>query len=104
MIDEILGQIAQLINSNPWIAPFLALIAGVLTSVTPCSLSDVPLIIGYVGGTGEKNTKKALAYSVVFAAGTAVTFVTLGIVASSLSLLMGKYMKFWYIFLGSLMI
>lgn len=79
MIDTWLSQIAEVIGNNMWLAPLLALLAGVLTSVTPCSLSSVPLIIGYVGGVGEKNTKKAFAYSAVFSLGTAVTFVTLGI-------------------------
>lgn len=87
-----------------WLAPLLALLAGILTSVTPCSLSSVPLIIGYVGGVGEKNTKKAFAYSAVFSLGTAVTFVTLGIVATSAGKLMGTSSPVWYIILGVLMV
>lgn len=104
MVNEWLEQIAAAINSNLWLAPLLALLAGVLTSVTPCSLSNVPLIIGFVGGIGEKNTKKAFAYSATFALGTAVTFITLGIIASSLTILMARYMKLWYILLGVLML
>lgn len=60
MINDWLSQIAEMISHNMWFAPILALLAGILTSVTPCSLSSVPLIIGYVGGVGEKNTKKHL--------------------------------------------
>lgn len=104
MINAWLEQIAAVLGNNPWIAPLLALLAGVLTSVTPCALSGVPLIIGYVGGVGEKNTKKAFGYTVIFALGTAVTFVMLGILASSLSILMGKYMTYWYLFLGIIMV
>jgi cytochrome c biogenesis protein CcdA len=58
MINEWLNQIAIIIHGNLWLAPLFALVAGILTSVTPCSLSSIPLIIGYVGGTKEKNTKK----------------------------------------------
>ena len=53
MIDIWHAQIAETIRNNMWLAPLLALLAGVLTSITPCSLSSVPLIIGYVGGVGE---------------------------------------------------
>ena len=74
MIDNLLSQIAEVIGNNMWLAPLLALIAGVLTSFTPCSLSNIPLVVGYVGGIGEKDTKKAFAYSAVFSVGTAVTF------------------------------
>lgn len=104
MIDSWLTQIAGIIQSNTWLAPFLALLAGVLTSITPCSLSSIPLIIGYVGGTGERNTKKAFAYSAVFAVGTAVTFVVLGIIATSAGKLIGTSSPVWYMILGVLMV
>lgn len=102
-MDAWLNQIAELIRANAWLAPVLALLAGVLTSVTPCALTSVPLIVGYVGGIGEKNTKKAFAYSVVFSIGTAVTFVTLGIIATSAGRLMGRFSPAWYMILGILM-
>ena len=104
MVDAWLSEIAKVISSNMWLAPILALVAGILTSVTPCSLSSVPLIIGYVGGVGERNTKKAFLYSVVFSLGTAVTFVTMGIIATSAGMLMGTSSPVWYIILGTLMI
>lgn len=104
MINDWLSQIAENIGNNMWIAPILALIAGILTSFTPCSLSSVPLIIGYVGGIGEKNTKKAFSYSAVFSLGTAITFVTLGVIATSAGKLMGTSSKIWYIILGVLMV
>lgn len=104
MVENLLSQIAEMIAHNVWLAPVLALVAGILTSVTPCSLSNIPLIIGYVGGVGEKNTKKALSYSIVFSFGTAVTFIVLGIVATSVGKLMGTSSTIWYIVLGVLMI
>lgn len=104
MINDWLSQIAGVIGSNSWMAPVLALVAGILTSMTPCALSSIPLIVGYVGGVGEKNTKKAFAYSLVFSAGTAVTFVTLGIIATSAGKLMGTSSSVWYLMLGILMV
>jgi Thiol:disulfide interchange protein len=82
----------------------LALIAGVLTSFTPCSLSSIPLVIGYVGGVGHHDTKMAFQLSVVFAAGAAVTFTVLGVVASLAGKLVGTSASWWYIFLGVLMV
>lgn len=104
MVDAWLNQIATLIGTNMWLAPLLALLAGVLTSITPCSLSSVPLVIGYVGGVGEKNTKRAFLYSAVFSLGTAVTFVTMGIIATSAGRLMGNSSPIWYMLLGVLMV
>ena len=104
MINDWLTQIAEIIRTQMWLAPLLALLAGILTSVTPCSLSSVPLIIGYVGGIGETNTKKAFAYSATFSVGTAITFVALGIIATSAGKLMGTSSPIWYMALGTLMV
>lgn len=103
-MDTWLNQIAQTIAADFWLAPLLALFAGILTSFTPCSLSSVPLVIGYVGGSGSRETKKAFSYSVIFAVGTAVTFIILGLIASSAGKLMGNSSPVWYGFLGVLMV
>ena len=66
-MNDILSVMSDIICNNYWIAPLISFLAGILTSVTPCSLSTIPLIIGYVGGYGEKNTKKALKLSLIFA-------------------------------------
>jgi len=104
MMDAWLNQIARTIAGDFWLAPLLALFAGVLTSFTPCSLSSVPLVIGYMGGSGSRDAKKAFGYSVIFAVGTAVTFLALGLIASSAGKLMGNSSPVWYGFLGTLMV
>lgn len=103
MIDGLLESISAMIQGSIWLAPLLALLAGVLTSFTPCSLSTVPLIIGYVGGTGT-DTKKAFRLSLTFALGSAVTFTALGTVASIMGNLIGSGGGWWYIVLGVLMV
>ncbi len=100
----LLEHFSKLITETIWLAPLLALAAGILASFTPCALSSIPLVIGYVGGTGQKDTKKALRLSLVFALGSAVTFTILGIVASTAGRLMGTSASWWYILLGVLMI
>ncbi|MPM31716.1 Thiol:disulfide interchange protein DsbD [bioreactor metagenome] len=103
-MTAILESLSELITKSGWLAPLLALLAGVLTSFTPCSLSSIPLVIGYVGGTGQKDTKRAFWLSVTFAAGAAVTFTALGVIASMAGKLMGTSASWWYIVLGVLMI
>lgn len=104
MIDNLLNTLSAIIKDNIWISPLFALIAGIITSVTPCALSSVPLIIGYVGGTGQKDTKKAFKLSLTFAVGTAITFTILGVIASSVGKLIGTSSSWWYITLGILMV
>ncbi len=104
MIDNMLETLSILIRQSMWLAPLLALLAGVLTSVTPCAMSSIPLVISYVGGTANNDTKKAFKLSLTFAVGSALTFTTLGTVASLLGRLMGTSAWWWYIALGILMI
>jgi cytochrome c-type biogenesis protein len=104
MINGWLETLSQLISQSFWLAPLIALLAGVLTSVTPCALSSVPLVIGYVGGTGNNDPKRAFRLSLTFAAGMAVTFTTLGTIASMLGKLIGTTSSWWYLALGVLML
>ncbi|HQQ40086.1 MAG TPA: cytochrome c biogenesis protein CcdA, partial [Clostridia bacterium] len=95
MIDLWLEQIGRVIGQNAWLAPLLALLAGVLTSFTPCALSSIPLVVAYVGGIGVE-PKKAFRLSLVFAFGAAITFTMLGVVAASVGQLLGTGTKWWY--------
>lgn len=103
-INQWLESLASSISTNFWLAPLLALLAGLLTSFTPCSLSSIPLVIGYVGGTGQKDTKRAFWLSLVFSGGMAVTFTILGTLASLFGKLMQGTGSWWYIILGILML
>ncbi len=102
MIDTWLQSLSLAIETSFWLALLLALLAGILTSVTPCSLSSIPLVIGYVGGTSAE-PKKALRLSLLFALGSAITFTALGVAASLAGNLIGNSAKWWYIVLGVLM-
>ncbi len=103
-MTQLLDQIAGILAQNTFLAPLLALIAGVLTSFTPCSLSSVPLVVSYVGGASQNDAKKALHLSLTFAAGAALTFTVLGVIASLAGTLMGMSASWWYILLGVLMV
>lgn len=103
-MDEILDTLSHLIQNNFWLAPVISLIAGLLTAFTPCSLSSIPLVIGYVGGTGIQDTKKAFMLSLTFASGMALTFTVLGAIAALIGRAMQVFSGWWYIFLGILMV
>ncbi|MDD2498302.1 MAG: cytochrome c biogenesis protein CcdA [Desulfitobacteriaceae bacterium] len=103
-MTQLLQGLSEIIIESSWLAPILAFVAGVLTSFTPCSLSSIALVISYVGGTGQRNTKKAFWLSITFALGAAVTFTMLGVSASIAGRLIGNSASWWYIILGILML
>jgi cytochrome c-type biogenesis protein len=69
-MTEILENLSKLITGNAWLAPVVALLAGIITSFTPCSLSSIPLVIGYVGGTGQREIKRVLLAFCYFCCGS----------------------------------
>lgn len=101
-IEAYLSDAATIINNNTVWAPLIAFAAGLATSFTPCSVSGIPLLIGYIGGTNVKSSSKALKLSLLFAFGGALVYTLLGFSIS----LAGSFIamsKFWYVALGILM-
>jgi len=64
--------------------------AGLLTSLTPCMLSMLPITIGYIGGYETKGRLQAAAQSTWFALGLATTLAVLGILAATLGRVYGQ--------------
>ncbi|MEM9161579.1 MAG: cytochrome c biogenesis protein CcdA [Cyanobacteria bacterium P01_F01_bin.4] len=65
-------------------------VAGLLTSLTPCMLSMLPITVGYMGSYEFENRWQAVGQSSWFAAGLASTLAGLGIVAGSLGWVYGQ--------------
>jgi cytochrome c biogenesis protein CcdA len=103
-MEYLFEQFGMLITQNVWISIFVALIAGIVASFTPCALSSIPLIIGYVGGYSETDKKKPLIYSLIFSLGIAVTFTVLGVLSSTVGRIFVGIGTLWYLILGLVMI
>ncbi len=68
----------------------IILLAGLLTSLTPCMVSMLPLTIGYIGGYETKTRWQAAIQSAWFALGLATTLAGLGILAALLGRVYGQ--------------
>ena len=93
----------EIMRQNLWVAPLLSLAAGIISSLTPCSLASIPMILAYVGATSA-TPKKAFRLSLAMALGMAVTFGVFGSVASAIGHMMHEAGHWWKAVMGILMI
>lgn len=94
-IDGWLQNLSELFAQSAWIGIGAAFLAGILTSLTPCSLSGISMVIAYVGGSCA-NKRKALRYSLLFALGMALAFVAIGVAAAFVGRLFLGLEVVWY--------
>lgn len=73
-------NLTELFNSQTSIYMLFAasFLGGLISSVSPCSLSMLPLIIGYIGGYSEEKPAKTLLQMLVFVAGSGIVFAIIG--------------------------
>lgn len=65
-------------------------LAGLVTSLTPCMLSMLPITVGYIGGYESEGKLQAAAQSSWFALGLATTLAALGILATTIGKVYGQ--------------
>jgi cytochrome c-type biogenesis protein len=74
----------------------LVFLGGIVTSIGPCNVAMIPLVIGFVGGSGQVGRGRSFALSLTFAVGLAITFMMLGVIASLVGGLIGGTSRVWY--------
>jgi cytochrome c-type biogenesis protein len=84
MLADLVANAAELIHSQPWLALVAVFVGGLASAAAPCVLTLVPLMMSFVAGRSEQRmgTLRAFGYSLVFVAGLATSFVTMGLLAA----------------------
>jgi cytochrome c-type biogenesis protein len=90
MIEDIFSYLSTALSGNVSIAIFASLGWGVLSILlSPCHLSSIPLIIGFINSQGKITAKRTFALSLVFAVGILITIALIGLITASFGRLMG---------------
>lgn len=95
MIDSLFNLLYEWMTGAVSIAVIASFGWGVLSIIlSPCHLSSIPLIIGYISSQGKISAKKTFAISMVFSTGILITIALIGIVTAYLGRLMGDVGSF----------
>lgn len=96
-MNTFLGDVSLYLLESPFLVLPLVFLLGIITSLSPCILSLMPVLLGYIGGYGD-NRRKSFLMAVFFVIGLGITFAALGLLASYLGTIFGQVGSFWYIF------
>lgn len=95
MTDSLFDLFGEALYASPEIAILGATGWGVLSILlSPCHLSSIPLIVGYITAKGGEGRKRSFVISLVFSLGILVTIAIIGIVTALLGRLMGDLGSF----------
>ncbi len=69
----------------------ISFMGGLIASISPCSLSMLPIIIGYIGGYSDAKPSQTLLQMILFVFGTAVVFSIIGIICAITGKVFGSF-------------
>ena len=77
-------------------AYLLTFVGGLVTSIGPCNIAMIPLVIAFVGGQKDIGRGRSLLLSAAFALGLAITLALLGVIAAVVGGIIGGSSHIWY--------
>ncbi|UCD06078.1 MAG: cytochrome C biogenesis protein [candidate division WOR-3 bacterium] len=87
---EIFAWLTKVVEGNPLIAVTASFIWGILSIIlSPCHLTSVPLIVGYIDEQGRISVKRAFWISTLFALGILVTIAMVGLITALAGRMLG---------------
>lgn len=81
-MNNLLLTFSEYSQSNPIFIPLILIgsfLAGIIASLSPCSLGMLPLIVGYVGGYSKENNKKLFIQMISFSLGLSFILSIIGV-------------------------
>jgi cytochrome c-type biogenesis protein len=90
MIERIFMLLNDAVQGSPLIAIAGSLLWGILSIIlSPCHLSSIPLIVGFIDQQGRMSTKRAFVVSTLFAVGILLSIALVGAVTAAAGRMFG---------------
>jgi cytochrome c-type biogenesis protein len=89
-MEDLFNSLSHALNSAPGISLGAAFVWGILSVVlSPCHLSSIPLIVGFINGQGKISRCRAFAVSSLFALGILLSIAFVGIITATAGRILG---------------
>ena len=105
MLMRLFGALSTGLNSMPLIAIGAAFVWGILSIIlSPCHLSSIPLIVGFISDKKDMTTGRAFTLSFLFSLGILITIAAIGLVTGLMGRMLGDIGAFGNYFVGVVLI
>lgn len=107
MLNQLNANLAQYMQNGEFslLVLLVSFLGGVLSSISPCSLGMIPIIVGYVGGYGDSDKFKTFIQLCSFVLGLSVVLSVIGVIcAVGGSVFVSFGGAYWILFLASLIL
>ena len=89
-MESLFTSLTEALYGNIALALLASFAWGILSILlSPCHLSSIPLIIGFLTAQGEKKTSRGFLLAFIFAVGIFFTIIVIGIITAALGRIMG---------------
>ncbi len=102
-MERLFTSLSRAVEATPLIAVAASFVWGILSVVlSPCHLSSIPLIVGFIGQQGQMSTKRTFAISAFFATGILVTIAIVGAITAAAGRIMGDVGRYGNYFVAGI--
>ena len=82
--------LSSMLEQSLWLVLAAAFLWGILSIVlSPCHISSIPLVVGYVNRNGLQSQRSALITSLYFSGGVLISLLVIGAVTSMMGVMIG---------------
>jgi cytochrome c-type biogenesis protein len=102
-MERLFSSLSRAVEATPATAVAASFLWGILSVVlSPCHLSSIPLIVGFIGKQGPVSTKRTFAISSFFAAGILITIAAVGTVTAAAGRMLGDVGRYGNYFVAAI--
>lgn len=102
-METLFTTLTHAVEGSPAIALMAALLWGILSVLlSPCHLSSIPLIVGFIDKQGQMSTRRAFAIASLFAGGILITIAAIGAVTAAVGRMMGDVGRYGNYFVAAI--
>jgi cytochrome c-type biogenesis protein len=89
-MEQLFIKLSHAVEGAPAIALAASFVWGILSIIlSPCHLSSIPLIVGFISGQGRGSTARASGIAALFAVGILLTIAAIGLITAMAGRIMG---------------